>query len=75
MSWNEMVEFYNQLKTNVECGDGQLTDDALRAPPHPDDVLRDREVVGSPYPLGSIHETDNYDENNNSDDRWYLLTI
>ena len=64
-----MVEFYNQLKTNVERGDGQLTDDALRAPPHPDDVLRDREVVGSPYPLSSVHETDNHHENNNSDDR------
>ena len=72
MSWNEIQEFYNLSKTNVERGDGQLTDDALRAPPHPDDVLRDREVVGSPYPLGSVHETDqdDDDENRNIDNCW-----
>ena len=72
MSWNEIVEFYNLSKTNVERGDGQLTDDALRAPPHPDDVLRDREVVGGTYPLGSVHETDqdDDDENRNIDNCW-----
>ena len=63
-----MVELYNLLKTNVERGDGgdgQLTDDALRAPPHPDDVLRDREVVGGTYPLSSVHETDQDDDHEN----------
>ena len=37
----------------------ELTDHPLRAPPHPDDVLRDRQVVRSTYPLNGVQETEN----------------
>ena len=37
----------------------ELTDHPLRALPHPDDVLRDRQVVRSTYPLNGVQETEN----------------
>ena len=37
----------------------ELTDHPLRALPHPDDVLRDGQVVGGTYPLNGVQETEN----------------
>ena len=52
----------------------ELTDHPLRALPHPDDVLRDGQVVGGTYPLNCVQETENLSENDNSgDDPKYSL--
>ena len=51
----------------------QLTDHPLRAPPHPDDIFRDWQVVWSAYPLHGIQETGNLYENDDTSSK--LLTI
>ena len=69
---NNKTYVRTSLEHDIDIGndDDDLTDDPLRAPPHPDDVLGDRKVVGSADPLGRIQETDEDDDNvDNDDDR------
>ena len=69
---NSKTNVRTSLEHDIDIGndDDDLTDDPLRAPPHPDDVLGDRKVVGSADPLGRIQETDEDDEDvDNDDDR------
>ena len=59
---NNKTYVRTSLEHDIDIGndDDDLTDDPLRAPPHPDDVLRDRQVVRSTYPLDCVQETDNW---------------
>ena len=58
---NNKTYVRTSLEHDIDIGndDDDLTDDPLRAPPHPDDVLRDRQVVRSTYPLNGVQETEN----------------